>query len=375
MKIHEYQGKEIVRRYGVPVPRGMRAFSVQEAVEAAQQLGGALWAVKAQIHAAGRGAAGGVRLARSLEEVREAARQLLGAPLVTRETGAGGQLVRRLYIEEGVQVQRRFDVLLQLDAPAQCMALAAREAREGAAVARELIDPLGSLDAAQGARLAAAAGVPQELAPQFARICQRLCECGAHSDALRLEVAPLALEAAGRLLALDVRCEFDDHALFRHPEIAALRDLDEEHPDAAEAEDYDIAYRSLGGGIACIANGAGLVQAAADSVRLAGGQAACLLDTGLAATAEKLHEALHIALRGARVRGVLFAIFGGVVRCDAAADGIAAACRDLAPRVPLAVRLNGCLADEGRQRLRAAQCPAALTDSLEEAARRLVAAA
>ena len=376
MKIHEYQGKEILRRFGVPVPRGLRAFSAQEAMEAAQKLGGSAWMVKTQIHAGGRGAAGGVRLAHTPQQVHEAAEQLLGAPLVTSETGAAGQPVRRLLIEEHVHVRQEFALELRVSRRAQCVTFAARPAEaadDGAAPV--LVDLLAGLTPAQCRQLCQSAGVPAEAAAAFERICRALYACYLESDALRLHVAPLALDEAGRLLALDVRFEFDVNALFRHPEIAALRDLDEERPGEMEAGNYDLSYLPLDGDIACMANGAGLALATMDAIARCGGCPANFLDLGAHVTVEKVTEALRIALAAPQVRGVLVNVLGGMERCDSIAEALVVAWRALRPRVPLVVRVKGRMQRRARELLRDATPAITVVETLHDAAHRIVAAA
>ena len=376
MKIHEYQAKEILRRFGVPVPRGLRAFSAQEAVEAAQKLGGSVWMVKAQIHAGGRGAAGGVRQAHSLQEVRDVAEHLLGAPLVTSETGAAGQPVRRLLVEECVPVRREFVLELRVSRRAQCITFAACPAQaavDGAAPVR--VELLAGLTPAQCAQLCQTAAVPAEAVEEFGRICRALYACYLESDALRLHAGPLALDDAGRLLALDARLECDVNALFRHPEIAALRDLDEERPGEMEAGNYDLSYLALDGDIACMANGAGLALATMDAIARCGGKPANFLDLGPDVTVEKVTEALRIALAGGRVRGVLVNVLGGMTRCDNIAEALVVAWRALRPSTPLVVRVKGRMQRRARELLRDAAPAIDVVDTLHDAARRIVAAA
>lgn len=376
MKIHEYQAKEILRRFGVPVPRGLRAFSAQEAVEAAQKLGGNAWMVKAQIHAGGRGAAGGVQQVHTPQQVGEVAEHLLGAPLVTSETGAAGQPVRRLLVEECVQVRQEFVLELRVSRRAQCITFAARAAEaQGEGAAPVPVEPLAGLTPAQCAQLCEAAAVPAAVAAEFGRICRALYACYLESDALRLLVGPLALGEAGRLLALDARMEFDVNALFRHPEIAALRDLDEERPGEMEAGNYDLSYLALDGDIACMANGAGLAMATMDAIARCGGRPANFLDLGAHVTVEKVTEALRIALAGGRVRGVLVNVFGGMERCDSIAEGLVVAWRALRPSAPLVVRVKGRMQSRARELLRDAAPAITVVETLHDAARRIVAAA
>ncbi|MGQ9723846.1 MAG: ADP-forming succinate--CoA ligase subunit beta, partial [Tepidimonas sp.] len=304
MKIHEYQGKEILRQFGVPVPRGIAAFTVQEAVEAAQKLGGPIWVVKAQIHAGGRGKGGGVKVAKSIEQVRELAGQMLGMQLVTHQTGPQGQKVRRLYIEDGADIQQEFYVSVVTDRATQKVAMIASseggmDIEEVAAhtpekIVKIFVDPLTGLTEAQARELAKGIGMGGHTVDQAVELFQNLYRCYMETDALLVEINPLNRDSQGDLVALDAKFNFDDNALFRHPEIVALRDLDEEDPAEVEASKFDLAYISLDGNIGCLVNGAGLAMATMDTIKLFGGEPANFLDVGGGATAEKVTEAFKI---------------------------------------------------------------------------------
>ena len=301
MKIHEYQAKEILRNFGVTVPRGIPAFTVQEAVEAAQKLGGPVWVVKAQIHAGGRGKGGGVKLAKSVDQVKELASQILGMQLVTHQIGPEGQKVRRLYIEEGADIQKEYYVSLLTDRATQSVAFIASS--EGGMdieevahatpekIITEYINPLVGLTEAQARKIATGIGLPEASMAQAIDMFQKLYKCYMDTDASLVEINPLNRDSQNRLIALDAKFNFDDNALFRHPEIVALRDLDEEDPAEVEASKFDLAYISLDGNIGCLVNGAGLAMATMDTIKLFGGEPANFLDVGGGATAEKVTEA------------------------------------------------------------------------------------
>ena len=318
MKIHEYQGKEILRQFDVPVPRGYPAFNVQEAVEAAQKLGGPVWVVKAQIHAGGRGKGGGVKVTKTLDGVKDLAGQILGMQLVTHQTGPEGQKVRRLYIEEGADIQKEYYVSLVTDRATQKVAFIASS--EGGMdieevahstpekIITEVIDPLAGLGDAQAKKIAAAIGLPAASHEQASTLFQNLYRCYMATDASLVEINPLNCDSKGNLIALDAKFNFDSNALFRHPEIVAYRDLDEEDPAEVEASKFDLAYISLDGNIGCLVNGAGLAMATMDTIKLFGGEPANFLDVGGGATAEKVTEAFKIMLKNPEVKGILVKI-------------------------------------------------------------------
>ena len=313
MKIHEYQGKEILRSFGVPVPRGIPAFTVQEAVEAAQKLGGPVWVVKAQIHAGGRGKGGGVKVAKTLDDVKTLAGQILGMQLKTHQTGPEGQKVRRLYIEEGADIQKEYYLSVLTDRASQKVAIIASS--EGGMnieevahshpekIVKVFVDPLTGLTDAQGQELAKGVNMPEGSVPQFIDVCKKLYKCYMDTDASLVEINPLNRDSKGNIIALDAKFNFDSNALFRHPEIVALRDLDEEDPAELEASKFDLSYISLDGNIGCMVNGAGLAMATMDTIKLFGGEPANFLDVGGGATTEKVTEAFKIMLKNPKEIG------------------------------------------------------------------------
>ena len=384
MKIHEYQGKEILSRFGVPVPRGIPAFSVDEAVAAAEKLGGPVWVVKAQIHAGGRGKGGGVKVAKSLDDVRKLAGQILGMQLVTHQTGADGQKVRRLYIEDGADIQKEYYVSVVTDRGTQKVALIASS--EGGMDIEEVahstpekiikvfIDPLTGLTDAQGKEVAQGIGLPAESVDQAIDIFKKLYQCYMETDASLVEINPLNRDSKGKLIALDAKFNFDANALFRHPEIVALRDLDEEDPAEIEASKFDLAYIQLDGNIGCLVNGAGLAMATMDTIKLFGGEPANFLDVGGGATAEKVTEAFKIMLKSPKVKAILVNIFGGIMKCDTIADGVITACKAVNLQVPLVVRMKGTNEDLGKKMLAESGLPIIAADTMAEAATKIVAA-
>jgi succinyl-CoA synthetase beta subunit len=384
MKIHEYQGKEILRQYGVPVPRGYAAFSVREAVEAAQKLGGPVWVVKAQIHAGGRGKGGGVKLARSMDDVKALAGQILGMQLKTHQTGPQGQKVRRLLIEEGADIRHEYYVAAVTDRASQNVVLMGSS--EGGMDIEEVahktpekiikvfVDPLVGLTEAQARQLAAGIGVPEGSSAAAADLLKKLYACYMATDATLVEINPLILEGNGGVRALDAKFNFDSNALFRHPEITAYRDLDEEDPAEIEASKFDLAYIQLDGNIGCLVNGAGLAMATMDTIKLFGGEPANFLDVGGGATAEKVTEAFKIMLGNPKVKAILVNIFGGIMRCDTIAEGVIAACKAVNLNVPLVVRMKGTNEELGKQLLKASGLPIISADSMAEAAEKVMSA-
>jgi len=384
MKIHEYQGKEILRQFGVPVPRGIPAFTVQEAVEAAQKLGGPVWVVKAQIHAGGRGKGGGVKLGRSLEDVKALAEQILGMQLVTHQTGPQGQKVRRLYIEEGADIKNELYVSLVTDRGTQKVAFIASS--EGGMdieevahstpekILTELIDPLVGLTVEQARKIAAGIGLSGHSVDQAVDLFQKLYKCYMDTDASLVEINPLNCDSKGNLIALDAKFNFDANALFRHPEIVAYRDLDEEDPAEVEASKFDLAYISLDGNIGCLVNGAGLAMSTMDTIKLFGGEPANFLDVGGGATAEKVTEAFKIMLKNPEVKGILVNIFGGIMKCDTIAEGVITACKAVNLSVPLVVRMKGTNEELGKKMLADSGLPIIAADTMAEAATKIVAA-
>ena len=384
MKIHEYQGKEILRQFGVPVPRGIPAFTVQEAVEAAQKLGGPVWVVKAQIHAGGRGKGGGVKVAKSIDELKELAGKILGMQLVTHQTGPEGQKVRRLYIEDGADIKNELYVSLVTDRATQKVALIASS--EGGMdieevahstpekIITEMIDPLTGITPEQSKKIAAAIGLTGASVDQAVDLFAKLYKCYMDTDASLVEINPLNCDSKGNLIALDAKFNFDANALFRHPEIVALRDLDEEDPAEVEASKFDLAYISLDGNIGCLVNGAGLAMSTMDTIKLFGGEPANFLDVGGGATAEKVTEAFKIMLKNPEVKGILVNIFGGIMKCDTIAEGVITACKAVNLSVPLVVRMKGTNEELGKKMLAESGLPIISADTMAEAATKIVAA-
>ena len=389
MKIHEYQGKELLRQFGIPVPRGIPAFTVQEAVEAAQKLGGPVWVVKAQIHAGGRGKGGGVKLARSIDDVKKLASEILGMQLITHQTGAMGQKVRRLFIEDGADIKHEYYVSVVTDRATQRVAFIVSS--EGGMdiehvaevtpekIITEIVDPALGLTDAQAKRLADSIGVPAGSTAQCVDVLQKLYKCYMDTDASLVEINPLVLEGSvdgkpGGIKALDAKFNFDANALYRHPEIVALRDLDEEDPAEVEASKFDLAYISLDGDIGCLVNGAGLAMATMDTIKLYGGEPANFLDVGGGATTEKVTEAFKIMLKNPNLKAILVNIFGGIMKCDTIANGVVAASKAVNLQVPLVVRMKGTNEVLGRQILKDSGLPIISADTMAEAAEKVVAA-
>jgi succinyl-CoA synthetase beta subunit len=389
MKIHEYQGKEILRQFGVPVPRGYPAFSVREATEAAQKLGGPVWVVKAQIHAGGRGKGGGVKLARSLDDVAKLAGEILGMQLKTHQTGPEGQKVRRLLIEDGADIKKEYYVAAVTDRATQKVAMMASS--EGGMDIEEVahatpekilkvfVDPATGLTDAQGRELADGIGVPAASTAQAIDVFKKLYQCYMDTDCSLAEINPLILEGSidgkpGSIKALDAKFNFDANALFRHPEIVAYRDLDEEDPAEIEASKFDLAYIQLDGNIGCLVNGAGLAMATMDTIKLFGGEPANFLDVGGGATAEKVTEAFKIMLGNPKVKAILVNIFGGIMRCDTIAEGVIAACKAVNLNVPLVVRMKGTNEDLGKKMLKDSGLPIITAESMADAAEAVMAA-
>lgn len=385
MKIHEYQAKEILQKYGVVTPKGMACFSVDDAVSAAQQLGGEIWVVKAQIYAGGRGKGGGVKVAKSLDEVRQRASEILNMRLVTHQTGPEGQVVHRLFIEQGVHIEKEFYVGMVVDRRQQRVCLMASseggmEIEQVAAATPEkihkvFIDPIAGLRAQEAQDIAIKIGIPEQSLPQAVKLLQGLYQAFDESDASLLEINPLALTAEKQVIALDAKMNFDDNALFRHPEIIALRDLDEEDPVEIEASKHELSYIPLDGNIGCLVNGAGLAMATMDIIKLYGGNPANFLDVGGGATAEKVTEAFKLMLRNPKLQAILVNIFGGIMKCDVIAQGVVAAARDVKLAVPLVVRLEGTNVDLGKKILADSGLTIISADNMADAAQKAVNAA
>jgi succinyl-CoA synthetase beta subunit len=384
MKIHEHQGKEILRQFGIPVPRGYAAFNILEATEAAQKLGGPVWVVKAQIHAGGRGKGGGVKLARSMDEVKTLSTEILGMQLVTHQTGPVGQKVRRLLIEEGADIKKEYYVAAVTDRATQRVAMMASS--EGGMDIEEVahatpekilkvfVDPALGLTDAQGMELAHGIGVPAASQAQAVDVLKKLYACYMATDCSLAEINPLILEGNGNIKALDAKFNFDANALFRHPEIVAYRDLDEEDPAEIEASKFDLAYIQLDGNIGCLVNGAGLAMATMDTIKLFGGEPANFLDVGGGATAEKVTEAFKIMLGNPKVEAILVNIFGGIMRCDTIAEGVIAACKAVNLNVPLVVRMKGTNEDLGKKMLKDSGLPIITAESMADAAQAVMTA-
>ena len=384
MNIHEYQAKELLAKFGAAVPAGYAALTVDEAVEAAKKLPGPIWVVKAQIHAGGRGKGGGVKVAKSIEDVKARATDILGMQLVTHQTGPEGQKVRRLYIEEGADIQKEFYVSLVTDRGTQKVALIASS--EGGMdieevahstpekIITEMIDPLTGITEAQSRKVAAAIGLEGKSIDQAVDIFAKIYKCYMDTDASLVEINPLNCDSKGDLMALDAKFNFDPNALFRHPEIVAFRDLDEEDAAEIEASKFDLAYISLEGNIGCLVNGAGLAMATMDTIKLFGGEPANFLDVGGGATAEKVTEAFKIMLKNPEVKGILVNIFGGIMKCDTIANGVVTACKAVNLSVPLVVRMKGTNEQLGKQILADSGLPIISADTMAEAATKIVAA-
>lgn len=385
MKIHEYQAKAIFTGAGIPVAAGKPAFSVDEAVQAARELGGQAWAVKAQIHAGGRGKAGGVKIARSLDEVREAAEALLGKALVTAQTGPQGKVVERLYVEAAAAIAAEFYAAVLVDRVTQTVCLMA--SRSGGmdieevartnpgALLKLYIDPTVGLTDEAACALAKTLGFTGEGVDAAAAFFKNLYKVFMDNDATLVEVNPFAVLEDGSLLAVDAKMTFDDNALFRHPELEVLRDFSEEDPLETRAKASSLSYIALDGDIACMVNGAGLAMATMDAIKLYGGEPANFLDVGGSATVEKVTAAFEIMLSNPRVSTVLVNIFGGIMRCDTIAEGIVEACRRVKLSVPLVVRMNGTNEEIGRRTLAESGLKVIAAENMSEAAHKAVQAA
>ena len=385
MKIHEYQGKEILRKFGVTVPRGIPCMSVEEAVKAAETLGGPVWVVKAQIHAGGRGKGGGVKVAKSLEQVKEYSEQIMGMQLITHQTGPEGQKVRRLMIEEGADINKELYVSLVTDRVSQRVVLMASS--EGGMDIEEvaeshpekihnvIIDPAVGLTDADADDVSRKIGIPEGSIADARANLQGLYKAYWETDASLAEINPLIVTGNGKIIALDAKFNFDANALFRQPEIVAYRDLDEEDPAEVEASKFDLAYISLDGNIGCLVNGAGLAMATMDTIKLFGGEPANFLDVGGGATAEKVTEAFKIMLKNPGLKAILVNIFGGIMRCDVIAEGVITASKAVSLQVPLVVRMKGTNEDLGKKMLADSGLPIIAADTMEDAAKQVVAAA
>jgi succinyl-CoA synthetase beta subunit len=385
MKIHEYQGKELFRKFGVPTPRGILATTPEEAERAAATLGTPITVVKAQIHAGGRGKGGGVKLAKSPAEAKAYAAQILGMMLKTHQTGPEGQRVNKVYVEEGLPIEREMYLGLTLDRVTSRLSLMASseggvEIEEVAAkhpekILLESIDPVLGLADFQGRKLAFGLGLKGDSVGKFVAFCKALYRCYVETDASLAEVNPLVVLKDGSVVALDAKMNFDDNALYRHPEILAYRDVEEEDPIEARAKEFDLAYISLEGNIGCMVNGAGLAMATMDTIKLVGGEPANFLDVGGGASKEKVTAAFKLILTDPEVKAVLVNIFGGIMQGDIIAEGVVAAAREVKLRVPLVVRLEGTNVEQGKEILRKSGLTIIPADNLRQAAEKAVAAA
>jgi succinyl-CoA synthetase beta subunit len=385
VNIHEYQGKEVFRKFGVPTPRGIPAFSVADAVKAAKELGGKVWVVKAQIHAGGRGKGGGVKVAKSIDEVEKYAKQLLGMTLVTHQTGPQGKEVKRLYIEEGADIRKELYVAMVVDRATQRVTLMASS--EGGMdieevahktpekIHRVAIDPAAGLRDAEAEDVARKIGIPEASVAQARDLLKAFYRVFEETDASLAEINPLIVAGDGRVIALDAKLNFDSNALFRHPDIVAYRDLDEEDPAEIEASKFDLSYISLDGDIGCLVNGAGLAMATMDTIKLYGGSPANFLDVGGGATAEKVTEAFKIMLKNPGLKAILVNIFGGIMKCDTIANGVVQAARQVSLGVPLVVRLEGTNVELGKKILAESGLPIISASNMGDAAEKAVAAA
>jgi succinyl-CoA synthetase beta subunit len=384
MKIHEYQGKQLLKKFGVTVPRGIHCTTVEDAVKAAETLGGKVWVVKAQIHAGGRGKGGGVKVATSLEKVREYAGQILGMQLITHQTGPEGQKVRHLLIEEGADIQHEYYVAALTDRATQSVAMMA--SYEGGMdieevahktpekIVKVFINPLVGLTDEQALTLSKGMGMLEASIPQCIDTLKKLYTCYMETDASLAEINPLIHETDGTVKAIDAKFNFDSNALYRQEEIVAMRDLDEEDADEVEASKFDLAYIALDGNIGCLVNGAGLAMATMDTIKLFGAEPANFLDVGGGATTEKVTEAFKIMLKNPKVKGILVNIFGGIMKCDTIAAGVVAAAKETHLSVPLVVRMKGTNEDLGKKILKESGLPIISADSMAEAATQIVAA-
>jgi succinyl-CoA synthetase beta subunit len=382
MNVHEYQAKAILSAFGVPVPRGVAAFSVDEAVKAAHDLGGPVYVVKAQIHAGGRGKAGGVKVVKSLDEVRQAAERMLGAVLVTHQTGPRGKEVHRLYVEEGAAIEREFYLSALVDRATSRIAFVV--STEGGMDIEEVarshpekiitfsIDPATGIMPHHGRNAARALGLNGDQAKQVEALITKLYQAFVTKDMSLLEINPLILTKNGQLVCLDAKVSFEDNALYRHPDVVTLRDLTEEDDKEIEASKYDLNYIALDGTIGCMVNGAGLAMATMDIIKLYGESPANFLDVGGGASKEKVTAAFKIITADPKVKGILVNIFGGIMRCDVIAEGVVAAVKEVGLAVPLVVRLEGTNVELGKQIIDKSGLNVISADDLDDAAQKIV---
>lgn len=384
MNIHEYQAKAVLREFGAPVPRGVPAFSPDEAVKAANELGGSLWVVKAQIHAGGRGKAGGVKVVKSVDDVKKEAQRMLGSTLVTHQTGPAGKEVHRLYIEEGAAIAKEFYLSLLVDRETSRVAFVV--STEGGMdiekVAHDTpekivtfsVDPATGIESHHGRRVAAVLGLKGDLTKQAVELVNKLYAAFVAKDMSLLEINPLIVTQDNKIVCLDAKVGFDDNALFRHPDVVALRDITEEDAKEVEASKYDLNYIALDGTIGCMVNGAGLAMATMDIIKLYGEAPANFLDVGGGATKEKVAAAFKIITSDPKVKGILVNIFGGIMRCDVIAEGVVAAVKEIGLKVPLVVRLEGTNVELGKKILKESGLNVIPANDLDDAAQKIVAA-
>jgi succinyl-CoA synthetase beta subunit len=382
MNIHEYQAKEVLRGFGVPVPAGKPAFTVEEAVAAAQELGGPIWVVKAQIHAGGRGKGGGVKVVKSIEDVKKEAQRILGMTLITHQTGPQGRLVKRLYIEDGSAIERELYLSALVDRATSRIAFIV--STEGGMDIEEVahktpekihtfqIEPVAGYSPYIGNEIAVALGVKGDAAKQLGKVVKGLYDAFIAKDMSLLEINPLVVTKDGNIICLDAKLNFDDNSLYRHKDVQALRDLDEEDPAEVEASKYDLSYIKLDGEIGCMVNGAGLAMATMDIIKLYGSEPANFLDVGGGATKEKVTQAFKIIVSDPNVKGILVNIFGGIMKCDIIAEGIIAAAKEISLSVPLVVRLEGTNVELGKQILAKSGLAITSADNLADAAEKVV---
>ncbi|MFP7278595.1 ADP-forming succinate--CoA ligase subunit beta [Exiguobacterium indicum] len=383
MNVHEYQAKELLRSYGVPVPNGIAAFTVEEAVDASEQLSGPIKVVKAQIHAGGRGKAGGVKLAKSQEEVKEYATELLGKTLVTHQTGPEGKVVQRLLVEEGCAIDKEYYLGIVLDRVTGRVVIMGsseggmdiEEVAEATPekIIKEVVDPAVGLQGFQARKLAFAMGVPVKLVNKFVGMVTKLYNFFVDKDCSIAEINPLVTTKDGEVLALDAKLNFDSNALYRHGDIVALRDETEEDPREVEASKSDLNYIALDGNIGCLVNGAGLAMATMDIIKHFSGDPANFLDVGGGATKEKVTEAFKLILSDENVKGIFVNIFGGIMKCDVIAEGIVAATKEVGLELPLVVRLEGTNVDAGKQILKDSGLAITAATSMADGAEKIAA--
>ena len=382
MNIHEYQGKEILRKYGVAVPNGKVAFSPDEAVKIAKELGSNVTVVKAQIHAGGRGKAGGVKIAKNLDEVRSYAKELLGKILVTHQTGPEGKEVKRLYIEEGSDIRKEYYLSFVLDRATSRVTLMGSEEggmdieevaeKNPEKIFKEVVDPVTGLTPFQARRMAFNMNIPANIVNKAVKLMLGLYDAFIDKDASIVEINPLVVTGNDEVVALDAKFNFDGNALYRHKDILELRDFDEEDPKEIEASKYDLSYISLDGNIGCMVNGAGLAMATMDTISYYGGSPANFLDVGGGATAEKVTEAFKIILSDPKVKGIFVNIFGGIMKCDVIAEGVITAAKEVGLEVPLVVRLEGTNVQRGKQLLNESGLNIVAADSMADGAQKIV---